>query len=132
MERDEFYHTVEQRAQLADRDDAADATRAVLRTLGEQLEIADAQRLHGELPEEIGDELTHGSDDERLATEEFLQRIEKRADRADTGETETITLAVVSTVIEHVDETERETLLDRFEAFGYDDLFEDLDAVATE
>lgn len=129
MGRDEFYHTVEQRAELADREDAADATRAVVRTLGEQLETDDAQRLHGELPEEIGDELTEGSDDERLSGEEFRQRIEKRAARVDTGDAETVAVTVVSALTEHIDETERERLLDRLETFGYDDLLEDLGAV---
>ncbi|AHG01166.1 hypothetical protein HALLA_18635 [Halostagnicola larsenii XH-48] len=129
MERDEFYQTVEQRAELADREDAVDATRAVVRTLGEQLETDDAQRLHGELPEGIGDELTEGSDDERLSGEEFNQRIEKRATRVDTGDAETVAVAVVTTLLEHVDETERERLLERLEAFGYDELLEDIEAI---
>lgn len=129
MERDEFHQTVEQRADLADREDAVDATRAVVRTLGEQLETDDAQRLHGELPEEIGGELTEGSDDERLSGEEFNHRIEKRATRADTGDAETVAVAVVSAILEHVDETERERLLDHLETFGYDDLLEDIETI---
>ncbi|QCS40969.1 DUF2267 domain-containing protein [Natrinema versiforme] len=120
MERHDFYQSVEQQAALADEADARDATHAVLSALGERLDDTRSQRLDGELPSELGEQLAEGPSGRSLSYDEFLDRVETQTDRADTGDPEAVSQAVVGTLLEHVDEDEADDLRDRLEAFGYE------------
>lgn len=128
MERTEFYNAVERRASLGGQSDAEDATRAVLSALGERLSEDTTQRMGGDLPREIDDHLTDGPSDQRVSYEEFLSRVEDRANRAETGDPETLARAVTETLLEHVDDDEREEVRERLETAEYDGLLEGVDA----
>ncbi|WP_226483156.1 DUF2267 domain-containing protein [Natrinema amylolyticum] len=120
MERHDFYQSVEQQANLGDEADARDATDAVLSALGRRLDETRSQRLDGDLPAEIGSPLAEGPSGRALSYDEFLSNVEERADRADIGDPEQLSRAVVGTLLEHVAEDEREELRERLEEFGYD------------
>ncbi|WP_049922259.1 DUF2267 domain-containing protein [Halopiger djelfimassiliensis] len=120
MERHDFYRSVERQATLADEADARDATQAVLSALGERLDETRLQRLDGDLPDGIGDHLTDGASGRRFDYDEFLERVTGRTDRADVGDPERLSRAVLGTLLEHVDEDEREDLGQRLEELGYE------------
>ncbi|MFC6769722.1 DUF2267 domain-containing protein [Natrinema soli] len=120
MERHDFYRSVEQQATLGDEADARDATQAVLSALGERLDETRSQRLDGDLPAEIGDHLAEGPSGRALSYDEFLSSVAERSDRADVGDPERLSQAVLGTLLEHVDEDEADGLRDRLEEFDYD------------
>lgn len=122
MERHDFYGSVEQRANLADETDARDATQAVLSALGERIDEHQSHQLADDLPEEINDHLTDGASGRRLSYEEFRSRVEERTDRAETGDPERLSQAVLETLFEHVDDEEADELQERLEEFGYDEI----------
>ncbi|TYL39492.1 DUF2267 domain-containing protein [Natronococcus pandeyae] len=125
MERHDFYQAVEQRANLADETDARNATQAVCSALGERLEEHQSHQLADDLPEEINDHLTDGASGRRLSYEEFRSRVEERTDRAEIGDPERLSRAVVETLFEHVDDEEADDLRERLEEFGYDEIVPD-------
>lgn len=120
MERHDFYQSVAQQANLGDEADARDATHAVLSALGERLDGTRSQRIDGELPTEIGDQLAEGPSGRSLSYDEFLERVETQADRADTGDPEQLSQAVVGALLEHIDDDEADGLRERLEEFGYE------------
>lgn len=119
MERHEFYQSVQYEANLADEADARNATQAVLSALGERLDETRSQHLDGHLPDEIGDHLTDGDSGRRFDYEEFRSRVEERTDRAAVGEPDRLVRAVVGTLLEHVDEEERDDLRNRLEELEF-------------
>lgn len=125
MERHNFYQSVEQRATLADETDARNATQAVLSALGERLEEHQSHQLADDLPREINDHLTDGASGRRLSYDEFRARVEERTDRAETGDSERLSRAVVETLLEYVDDEEAGDLRERLEEFGYDEIVPD-------
>lgn len=81
MGAEEFYDTV-RREGLAPDDDAAAATRAVLRTLAQRITSGEAEDLAADLPAEVGDALVGVDPAEagEFGREEFLDRVDRRAD----------------------------------------------------
>ncbi|WP_408956758.1 DUF2267 domain-containing protein [Natrinema sp. 74] len=120
MERDDFYQSVEQQANLADEADARDATAAVLSALGERLDETRSQRLDGDLPAEIGDHLAEGASGRDRSLDEFRSHVAERTDRADVDDPDRLSRAVVGTLLEHVGEDEADALRARLEEYGYD------------
>ncbi len=82
MGADDFYGTVQLEGEPASNETAAEATRAVLTTLAERITGGEAEDLAAELPDEVGDALTNVDPDEaeEFSREEFLNRVEERAD----------------------------------------------------
>ena len=120
MERHDFYQSVERQANLGDETDARDATHAVLSALGERLDETRSQRLDGDLPAEIGSRLAEGPSGRALSYDEFLSSVEEGSERAETGDPERLSEAVVGALLEHVDEDEADALRARLEEYGYD------------
>lgn len=123
-----FLEDVERRTDLADRDDAADATAAVLSTLGESIDESVSQRVDGEVPSEVGDHLTDGPSGRRLSEREFRDRIDERAERADVGEPGALAGAVTATLLEHVDDDRREAIVAELEGAGYEETIDRVEA----
>lgn len=123
MERDEFYGTVERRAELADRADAEDATQAVLSVVGESVDETISQRLSADAPSDVGDHLTDGPSGRRFSYDEFLDRVDERADRVGGMDAELLSQVVVETLLEHVEADEREAVVGELEDAGYESLF---------
>ncbi|WP_222915904.1 DUF2267 domain-containing protein [Natrinema sp. SYSU A 869] len=122
MERNDFYQSVEQQANLGDEADARDATQAVLSALGERLDDTRSQRLDGDLPAEIGDHLAEGPSGRALSADEFRSRVAERTDRTDGRDPDQLSRAVIGALLEHVDEDEADGLRERLEEFGYDEI----------
>lgn len=80
MEPSEFYTIVRQQADLGSVEKAEDASKPVLRTLGERLSAGAVDDLTGYLPEELAAELETDSEPEAFGPEEFVARVAKRAD----------------------------------------------------
>lgn len=77
MRHDEFIGEVQHRAKLPSRGDAERVTRVTLETLGERMQAPD--NVAAQLPPEIGRHLAGGSETfERLALQDFLQRVEEK------------------------------------------------------
>ncbi len=111
----------------ADDDGATDATRAVLKTLGERLSEDRARDLAAELPDDLADHLTSGESGEQFSEEEFVERVDRRMETLDvTGER--AATAVIATVLESVDETARSTVVDQFQHDGIETLLGEVDA----
>lgn len=79
MEPSEFYTIVRQQADLESVEEAEDASKTVLRTLGERLSAGAVSDLTGYLPEELTAELETDSEPESFGPEEFLERVAERA-----------------------------------------------------
>ncbi|OIB55639.1 DUF2267 domain-containing protein [Natrialba sp. SSL1] len=116
----EFYESVTQRADLTDEADARDATQAVLSALGERLDEHRSHQLADDLPKEIADHLTDGASGRRFSSEEFIERVTERTDRADIGEPELLSEAVIGTVLDSVDDETSTELRERLGELEYD------------
>ena len=119
MERHDFYQSVQYEANFASEADARNATEAVLSTLGERLDETRLQHLDGSLPNDIGDFLTDGASGERFDYEEFLSRIDERTTHTDIDDPEHLARIVVGTLLEHIDENERDDLRERLEELEF-------------
>ncbi|TYL39491.1 DUF2267 domain-containing protein [Natronococcus pandeyae] len=120
MEHETFVETVSDRTD-SDSDAATDATRAVLTTLGERLSEDQAHDLASQLPGEFSDHFTEGESGQRFSEEEFISRVDQRMETVDlTGER--ATTAVLGTLLEAVDESERAAVVDQFEHYGFEEL----------
>lgn len=126
MEREQFIRTVSERTD-ADENAAANASQAVLSTLGERLSEDQATDLAAQLPGDLSSPLTEGESGRRFSEEEFVSRVDQRLE---TGEIagQRASTAVVGTVLEAVDETERAAAVDQFEHVGFDELLAETDA----
>lgn len=125
MDQETITETVSDRTG-ADEVGAADAVRAVLTTLGERLSEDQATDLAAQLPGEFGDHLSEGESGRRFSEEEFVSRADQRMDAVDlTGEQ--AVAAVMGTVLEAVDETERAAVVDQFEHYGFEELLSETD-----
>lgn len=127
MQRDEFLSEVENRAELDDRQRAADATEAVLETLGERVLGGEADDVAAQLPDEVADPLTRVDADEAFDFEEFTDRVDDRLD-ADASPKRT-SQAVASVV---VDATTRGELQDLVSELPKDEGYGELLALADE
>ena len=80
MTHDEFIGQVQQRARLASRGAAEQATRATLETLGERLSKGAAENLAAQLPPEIGEHLRRAASGtgEHIDLEDFFARVTQR------------------------------------------------------
>lgn len=106
---------------------AADATMAVLTTLGERLSEDHSRGLAAELPGEIGEHLTAGASGQRFSEAEFISRVDQRLDTLDiTGEQ--AATAVLGVVLEAVGSAQRAAVIDQFEHYSYEDLVSETDA----
>jgi uncharacterized protein (DUF2267 family) len=107
MGTDDFYGTVQLKGELASNETAADATRATLTTLAERITSGEADDLAAELPDVVGDMLTNvdPSEAEEFSREEFLHRVE---DRADVDDPLTAARAVAAALDEHASDAELE------------------------
>ncbi|GAB3667087.1 DUF2267 domain-containing protein [Halopiger thermotolerans] len=111
----------------ADEEAADDATRAVLRTLGERLSEDEARDLAAQLPGELSQHLTQGESGRRFSEEEFVSRIDQRMDTTKLHGEEAAT-TVLGTILEAVDESERAAVVDQFERYGFGELLAETDA----
>ncbi|WP_227352898.1 DUF2267 domain-containing protein [Haladaptatus salinisoli] len=81
MDRDTFIDTVQQRADFSSREEATDATQAVLTTLGERITENEAEDLAAQLPAGLDDQLTEAdSHANQFSFEEFAEKVADRAD----------------------------------------------------
>ncbi|WP_336363780.1 DUF2267 domain-containing protein [Halalkalicoccus salilacus] len=80
MEPSEFYTMVRQQADLESVEEAEDASKPVLRTLGERLSAGAVDDLTSYLPEELAAELETDSEPESFGPEEFVARVAERVD----------------------------------------------------
>lgn len=121
MQRDEFLSEVEDRAELDDRQRAADATEAVLETLGERLLDGEADDVAAQLPDEVADPLARADADEAFDFEEFTGRVDERLD-ADASPKRT-SQAVASAVVDATTRGELQDLLSELpKGEGYGEL----------
>lgn len=128
MDRTKLLETVSDRAAAdADEESADDATRAVLRTLGERLSADEAEELAAQLPGDLGRQLTQGESGQRFSEEEFVSRIDQRMDTTELHGEEAAT-TVVGTILEAVDESERAAVVDQFRDYGFGELLAETDA----
>ncbi|QLK24414.1 DUF2267 domain-containing protein [Natrinema zhouii] len=126
MERAELLERVSDRT-AADEQSATDVTRAVLETLGERLSEDEAEDLAAQLPGELSRHLTEGESGRRFSEEEFVSRVDQRMDTVDVPGQEAST-AVLGTLLEAVDESERAAVVDQFEQYGFEELLAETDA----
>lgn len=126
MEQAAITETVSDRTE-ADEEGAADAIRAVLETLGERLSEDQARDLAAELPGDLSEHVAEGESGEQFSEEEFISRVDQRMDTLElTGER--AATAVVATILESVDESERAAVVDQFERYGFETLLGETDA----
>lgn len=78
MEPSEFYTMVRQQADLESVEEAEDASKPVLQTLGERLSAGAVDDLTSYLPEELAAELETDSEPESFGPEEFVARVAER------------------------------------------------------
>ena len=111
----------------ADEEGAADATRAVLETLGERLSADEADDLAAELPADLSEHLTEGESGEQFSEEEFISRVGQRMETLDvTGER--AATAVMATLLESLDAEERSAVVDQFQHSGFETLLGETNA----
>jgi uncharacterized protein (DUF2267 family) len=104
MDHDTFIDTVQQHADFPSREEATDATRAVLTTLGERITENEAEDLAAQLPAEVDDHLTEAdSHANQFSFEEFAEQVAERADvEAVADDPRTASQAVSDTVREAI------------------------------
>lgn len=126
MEQATIVETVSDRTE-ADEQGATDATHAVLATLGERLDEDQATDLAAQLPDELSEPLAESESGKRFSEEEFIERVNQRMDTLDvTGER--AATAVLATILETVDETERAAVVDQFQHDGFETLLGETEA----
>ena len=105
MTYDAFLDTVQERLDLADRDDASALTRIVLETFSEILYRTERDTVSAPLPKELAHSLHAAKTEqtrekvERLNAATFLDRVQARAD-LNRGDAETATATVLSVLQE--------------------------------
>lgn len=109
MQSEEFLTQVQNRAALADRDQAAKVSHAVLNIFGQLRLAGEIDDAAAQLPKDIEQMLRQGGEPEKFDADEFLARIESRLniskDEADVAAT-----AVLSTFSAAVSEGQRVNL----------------------
>ena len=126
MEQAAITETVSERTK-ADEDDAMDAVRAVLTTLGERLSEDQATDLAATLPGELSEQVTAGESGEQFSEEEFISRVNQRMDTLElTGER--AATAVMAVLLEQIDEEERSAVVDQFKHYGFETLLGETNA----
>ncbi|WP_408956759.1 DUF2267 domain-containing protein [Natrinema sp. 74] len=126
MDQSALLETVSDRTDV-DETAAADATRAVLETLGERLSADEAEDLAAQLSNELRQHLTESEPGRQFSEEEFVSRVDQRMDTvAITGQDAATT--VLGTLLEAVDERDRATVVDQFEHYGFEDLLAETNA----
>lgn len=126
MEQAAIVETVSDRTET-DEDGAMDATSAVLQTLGERLSEDQSRDLAAELPADLSEHLTTGESGQRFSEEEFVSRVDQRMETRDvTGER--AATAVMASLLEGIDERERDAVVDQFEHYGFETLLGETDA----
>ncbi|ELZ06949.1 DUF2267 domain-containing protein [Natrialba aegyptia] len=126
MERAVFLETVSDRIDT-DEESAANATRAVLETIGERLSADESEELAAQLPGDLGRHLTEGESGQRFSEEAFVSRVDQRMDTVDVP-AQDATTSVLGMILEAVDERDRPAVVDQFRQYGFEELLAETDA----
>ncbi|ELY88336.1 DUF2267 domain-containing protein [Natrialba taiwanensis] len=126
MERAALLEMVSDRLDM-DEETASNATRAVVKTLGERLGAGESEELAAQLPGDLGRHLTEGESGQRFSEEAFVSRVDQRMDTVDVPGQDATT-SVLGTVLEAVDERDRAAVVDRFRHYGFEELLAETDA----
>jgi uncharacterized protein (DUF2267 family) len=124
MKYDEFMAKVRNRGEYADREEAEQATEAVLQVLGERLTPGEAEDLASQLPGPLGEvlERARGETTENFGVTEFQRRVTERATPARARGGTGAASAVLSTVGEAVSGGELNQVISQLPS-GYAALF---------